>query len=1390
MKTTIDFQHIRATPKSRNDSFEDLAVVLFRNSSTVSSSSEFVRLRGAGGDGGVEAYFEAPDKSVYGLQAKYFFRLGSSEFGQIKSSLASALQNHPQLREYYIYIPFDLTGKVAGGTHGKSEHEKFSEWKCAEEARSAKTGQPLTIILVSAAEIIHQLLLLDVHGGMSRYWFGTSTLSSALIGRCLEEAKVFAGPRYTASLDVVTAAHQILDIFGGIEEPKTWVNQYLRPLVSEFISATKHGRADKAYSIMAPGNATAVLSAFQVIRDVLVSICMNPCDLNSVLTARSALANIAPLLEQAERLRYDEFFTKHGADKDSAGFRQWSAEYMCDFPAGDLDNVRDIVKLSASIREALNSPAVCAASAQTLLMVGPAGIGKTHALVGAASRRLNKGAWSLILFGDDFESGEPWTVVRQKLGFGSDVGRYELFECIQAAAEHTEFPFLLVIDALNESPNAASWKGKLPVFLQQIKPYPQIKLCVSTRDTYRDLVVDDRFPGYAFEHTGFAGEELQATQAFCAAFGLTAEITPLFADELTNPLFLQLACKTLRAQGKHQLDLSLPGFIQLFEDYLVLSDREIRNRLNYANPANLVRLALAGLVEEGEKASNWNLSWELAASAVKAKIGSEVSSYEFLENLRKQGLVIVARDPLVAGEAYVVRIAFQRYCDVLRAFKLIETASDKDGAFDASLFNQIAQASLSEDRGLLEATAAALPFKTGLEVIDIQFKIERGNAYTAFVNSIPWRSRESISRSTRAGVDDALGVNGVWKQVFEVFLKVGLVPDHHFNARYLHQFLLSKCMTERDPYLSHIAYESIEKKGVVESIIQAASLADVGRWPHESAALASIVLGWLSSVADRRVRDRSSKALTRVVWKNPRIAAPLLEAFQVCDDEYVKERVVLAVYSAYLLGTERKTDFVRALDVALASGYDTPNVLIRDTVRLLGSALGAGTLAKDVQTRLDSYPTRHKPIVHWPTLDDAKPILDNNQIPSNMKLKPTGMYTDFSQYVVQLRIRRFDMDGAGITYENILAWIMVQAIQAGYLEAGNGNCIVYDQQIVKEYGQGRAHQRFAERLGKKYYWIALHRLVGVLSDTVATRGDYDGTVPDANHLWSQELRDIDLTDLRNFIPVPDYPLELLGCSEYPFEDQPASDHEWVRSMKELTPHGDALLHKDARGTLWVLLEFFGAASSRGFDEDVISGSYRQVSLDYSSVFIAKSMSVPVSLGSRDLESMFESDSNSDYRGFFAEYPSRGYFARVKQKNGFLDDYVTGKYHCNFSSADLLRGGEWEYDCSAPEGAPSLTVPGSDLINELGLTWDMQSGWLVENGSLAVVWLTSEERKGLFIRKKMLDTYLLKTKQVLLWRRFVCKHRSNAGDSSSQVDIFSYVRYDGMLDVLHEKSEFF
>lgn len=1377
--TTVDFTRIRSTPKSRNDSFEALAVQLFRSTCKAPTDSTFVSLRGDGGDGGVEAYFRTPSGAVLGIQAKYFFQLGPAELDQIEGSLQTALDNHPTLSEYWVYIPFDLTGRVAAGKRGKSQAERFEEWKLRVEAEAVNRGSALSITLCPAAVIRGQLLNLDPHGGMRRYWFDDSILTASQIQHCLDQAIAFAGPRFTATLDVVTSAHAGLDFFGGIGDFQAWRDESLAPVMAGLHSLRRRG--NEALSILGKSLAATARGVIDQVTAACASITSVATAATGIAEANSSISVLLPLLESAREAQEQAFYETHGRESDTPGFRQFHAEYMCDFPAGDMDAAREWEELTLRLQSVLASPEIGAATTRSLLLIGPAGIGKTHAIVSAALRRQARGGRSLVVFGDDFGKVEPWEVIRSKLGFGATVGRETLLETLQTCAEHTGLPFVIYIDALNESPRNARWKDKLPELLAQCKPYADIKVCVSARDTYRDLVVDLRFPGVAYEHVGFSGQEFEAVQAFAAYYGLNAEITPLFSPELSNPLFLHLACQTLKEEGRTSLDVSLPGFTALLESHLKHCDVLVRRRLRYSNPRNLVRVAMMRLAETLTHNLSQERTWDACIAALQSLVGAETVPEAFLKELEHEGLIILSSEE---GDAWFVRLGYQRYGDMLRAMSLVDGATQPSGMDIEALANKLSML-CADDEGVLEALAAVLPEKTGIEITLSALELDSALAHRLFINALPWRSRASITYGIDGHVRRALFTPHLWQQVYEAFFRLSLVPGHRLNAaNWLGPFLQASPMVDRDAYLAVAAFKSFDGKGAVWSLINAALRADIDRWPEESRRLAVCALAWLTSCADRRVRDQSAKGMARIVASQPELGRSLAEEFQDCDDDYILESIALAIYSACLLERGRRIEFVPALDGLLSPAFAIPNVLVRDSVRLLGRLLEDVGLPEQLVRRLDAFPGKVSAPLTWPTLADAQPLLALDGLPSNMNLWDPHIGPDFWRYQVESKIHGFDLESAGISRENIACWLMVGLLNLGY--PGYKECALHtDRAISGQFGTGRSREGYADRLGKKYYWILLHRLIGILADNVApSKVSFSDWMPSQGHLWSVDVRKVDLTDVRDISPPIEYPDELLQGPRYVFPDQATSDiKRWV-GTDDFTPHAECIIRTAQTGDEWVALSLSASDDDRSPGEDSWSKPHLGVRLFYTSILVDGPLSASWGKGAgRDA---FDSQGASCYRGYLAEYPDGPVFDQVADEGSFYQ----GPKGMLFSTVTLSRRGEWEYDYSytTPERQEHFSVPCQDVVRLLGLQWDRQRGWVDSGGELVAFESEMKRRNALFIRRSSLNQYLEIAGKALVYRRFANRgFFTSGGPDGSQIDLLTWVLYrsNGTPEVLKQ-----
>lgn len=290
----------------------------------------------------------------------------------------------------------------------------------------------------------------------------------------------------------------------------------------------------------------------------------NIIDQTVICSTLDIIRSLKPLCENAVKQQEKKFLRNTVKVVIRLHLDNSEAEYMCVFPAENLDASRELLASIIDIEICLNSPLIQSCHARSFLLTGPAGAGKTHSIVSFAKRRLNKGAHTLVLFGEDFDNAEPWDVVRSKLGFGADVGRDKLLSCLQASAQANNYCFVIAIDALNEGAKARKWKNKLPEIIQQLNEYPRIKIVVSSRDIYTNLVVDERFPGYAYSHIGFTRNFHDVLSSFSQRYNVESEITPIFTDELRNPLLLHLVFKTHKSEDSCSLDVSTSGFSTIF----------------------------------------------------------------------------------------------------------------------------------------------------------------------------------------------------------------------------------------------------------------------------------------------------------------------------------------------------------------------------------------------------------------------------------------------------------------------------------------------------------------------------------------------------------------------------------------------------------------------------------------------------------------------------------------------------------------------------------------------------------------------------------------------------------------------------------------------------------
>ena len=110
----------------------------------------------------------------------------------------------------------------------------------------------------------------------------------------------------------------------------------------------------------------------------------------------------------------------------------------------------------------------------------------------------------------------------------------------------------ILIDAINETPNRAVWKNGLAKILSEIEKRVHIKIILSVRAGYENLVFEENMNKKLQDgrilsviHVGFQDKSIEATREFLNFHGIPFSTSDFLNYEMTNPLYLTLFCMVL-----------------------------------------------------------------------------------------------------------------------------------------------------------------------------------------------------------------------------------------------------------------------------------------------------------------------------------------------------------------------------------------------------------------------------------------------------------------------------------------------------------------------------------------------------------------------------------------------------------------------------------------------------------------------------------------------------------------------------------------------------------------------------------------------------------------------------------------------------------------------------
>ena len=228
----IDFSRIISFQSGQQDSFEEFVCQLARYEDFPERShSVYKRVDGAGGDGGVEAYWTKPNGRKIGYQAKFFLRSRNINWAQIDNSVTQALKTHPELERYVVALPCNLTDRAGererGKTGWKHWENRIKNWK----AQAISAGvKDIIFVPWTKSELISKLAKSDTKG-LRDYFFGEIRLDIQWFENKLENALKDLGERFHPEDHVDVQTERLFSIVSrapSFRDELTAVFDYLR----------------------------------------------------------------------------------------------------------------------------------------------------------------------------------------------------------------------------------------------------------------------------------------------------------------------------------------------------------------------------------------------------------------------------------------------------------------------------------------------------------------------------------------------------------------------------------------------------------------------------------------------------------------------------------------------------------------------------------------------------------------------------------------------------------------------------------------------------------------------------------------------------------------------------------------------------------------------------------------------------------------------------------------------------------------------------------------------------------------------------------------------------------------------------------------------------------
>lgn len=1147
----FNWNEIRPINNSLNEGFEELVCQLAKLEK-VNGANKFVR-KGKP-DAGVECLWTLNNGEEIAWQAKFFTNsFSTTQWSQINNSVETAISKHPNMTKLILAFPVDPPDARL-----QNQQSMLSKWNEYTDKWTKLANTYHRKILFEAwwsSDLISKIQMLPP--GFLYFWFNKEKFVNEWF-HCQNKLTLSdLGARYTPELNQELP---ISEIFDGLSHNNTFITKFNK--ISSAISQITKRLLCKLDIV---DDVSIFAGHVESLGEVFSNY--NPADINKfpIDIAKDHLCNIK---KSSYRL-LDQFRKKQNF--------YW-----------EYSELERLIKLVYEFENYISSPVVLLSNNPFLLLYGNAGCGKSHLLGDIVSKRMKDGDLSIFLLGTYFSNGDnPWNQILRHCGVTCTIE--EFLYSLNTLAQLNHRRIIFFVDAVNEGNGKNIWKSHIASFIERLKGYEWLGVVFSIRSTYMEYMFPkEHIPKEMicrYEHTGFEDVTFDAVKLYFEHYGLELINSPLLTPEFNNPLFLSLLCKGLASKGQKTVPLGMQGLSSILNLYMDSVNHSLSapEKLDYDSGVKIVQRTIEALAVAKVNNKNKPLTIDVSAQIV-----SEVSQKYGINHGLLKYLIdehILSKD-LGGDDNEVIEFSYERLQDYYSASYIVNNTPDIKSAFAiGGQWYFIIQNATERyyNGGLLEALAILLPEKLGLELYEVVPCFKEYSIAEVFVNSITWRSPNTISVEKILGYinDVVLSYEYLDNYLWNRILQVIAVSKHPLNALWVHSYLLKFTMADRDAWWSIWLKNNYYYNSVIDKIIQ---------WGYdtccdnsETIKLVAIVLAWFHTCPNRELRDRSTKSMVRLLSKHIDIALEILTMFEGVNDPYVLERLYAVIYGAVLQNSyivEHYSNLVEYIHKTIFVKDEVyPHILLRDYARNtveyyfhLGHPLNFSI--EDVRP-----PYKSKLVINALTNEE----LDKRYSPGDVANTDRHLcgaqdilnsmtteygrgccaYGDFGRYTFEYALKQWIVDCDKLS--NIaVEWIFEKY---GYNAEKHG---LFDSTIG--YSKGRKGES-DERIGKKYQWIAFHEMLARVSDNCKMKEDSwdeDAIVPYQGP-WNPYVRDIDPTVLIK-MTTNELGHELNGW--FPKFDSIQNEMalcDWVKEKSDIPDPINHIEFTDNDGVKWIAL---------------------------------------------------------------------------------------------------------------------------------------------------------------------------------------------------------------------------